>query len=85
MSVTILPEGMGVHYDEGEPARKVPPKDVAIGHIKGMWAVVVEGVIVGKTTTQETAVVLADRIKAGSVGLPQTFPKSWGRYASRSE
>lgn len=84
MAVTILPEGAGVHYDEAEPPRKTPPKDVAIGHIKGMWAVVVEGVVVGRTTTQATAADLAGRIQSGAVGMPEKFPKSWGRYA-RSE
>lgn len=81
MEIPILPEGVGVNYDTGPPPRADAPKDVAVGLIKGMWAIVVEGVIVGRTSTVESAQAMAARIKAGTVPLPEKFPPSWGRYA----
>lgn len=80
--IPILPEG-AIAFTEPAEARKKPPTDVAIGFTKGMWAVVVEGVIITRTSEEETARDFAKRVKAGEVRLPKKFPKEWGKYAPR--
>lgn len=80
--IPVLPEG-AVPFTEPTEARVKAPADVKIGFTKGMWAVVVEGVIITRTAEKDTAEEFAKRVKAGTVRLPKKFPKEWGRYAAR--
>ena len=82
--IPVLLDHIGTSYADSLPSRSDTPTDVVLAQVKGMWAVVVESVVISRFHDQEAAEAYAHRVLAGAVSLPQTFPKSWGRIPKES-